>query len=320
MFRSWLVWIDSKDKKDLDLIISQLFDLDLNDIKKKYQVKRQYIITYQSYFCIEINAHSLIYLATLVCEGKRPYEALNISLQNSQTCEGVFRSARAISSITSAGVNFTILQFIKRANKLAALQNIKNSSHENHLRFPQHHKLAKTNQVTSTRQDKNALSKKSIENAVLKAYKYVSNLFSQMNLKTLLRKGHFISIDEMSNIVLSSLYDFWSSDLGTINSETRSNEIDSENEINNEDQSNIVYDSDEEFELNEYLNVSDDINVSSYQGMRLFDNVKQELAHSYFKVSVNNESKYLHKQAACWILEKDKTSLSSNRLSRVQGR
>ncbi|CAF4228614.1 unnamed protein product, partial [Rotaria magnacalcarata] len=88
-----------------------------------------------------------------------------------------------------------------------------------------------------------------------------------MNLKTLLRKGHFISIDEMSNIVLSSLDDFWSSDLGTINSETRSNEIDLENEINNENQSNMVYDSDEEFELNDHLNVSDDINVSSYQGM-----------------------------------------------------
>ncbi|CAF4321919.1 unnamed protein product, partial [Rotaria magnacalcarata] len=52
----------------------------------------------------------------------------------------------------------------------------------------------------------------------------------------------------MSNIVLSSLDDFWSSDLGTINGETRSNEIGSENEINNEDQSNMVYDSDEEFE------------------------------------------------------------------------
>ncbi|CAF4263126.1 unnamed protein product, partial [Rotaria magnacalcarata] len=79
-----------------------------------------------------------------------------------------------------------------------------------------------------------------------------------MNLKTLLRKGQFISIDEVSNIVLSSLDDFWSSDLGTINSETGSNEIGSENEINSEDQSNVVYDIDEEFELNDHLNVSDD--------------------------------------------------------------
>ncbi|CAF1342964.1 unnamed protein product [Rotaria sp. Silwood1] len=300
--------------------MSQLLNLDLNVIKTKYQVKRQYFITYQSYFCVEINAHSLIYLATLVCEGKLPFEALNISLQNSQTCEGMFRSARAISSISSAGVNFTILQFLKRTNKLTALQNIKSSSHENHLRFQQHHKLAKTNQVVSTRQDKNTLSKKSIENAVLKAYKHASNLFCKMNLKTLLRKGQFMSVDEMSRNVLSLLDDFWSSDLGKINSETGSNEIDSEIEVNNEDQSNVVYDSDEEFELNDHLDVSDDINVSSYQGIRLFDNIKQELTHSYFKVNVNNENKYLHKQAACWILEKDKTSLSSNRSSRVQGR
>ncbi|CAF4068242.1 unnamed protein product, partial [Rotaria magnacalcarata] len=191
IFRSKLVWIDSKDKKDLDLIISQLLNLDLNDIKKKYQVKRQYFITYQSYFCVEINAHSLIYLATLVCEGKLPFEALNISLQNSQTCEGMFQSSRA------------------------------------------------------------------------------------------------------------TLNDFWSSDLGIINSETGSNEIGSENEINSEDQSNVVYDIDEEFELNDHLNVSDDINVSSYQGIRLFDNVKQELAHSYFKVSVNNATNiYINKQHA----------------------
>ena len=118
----------------------------------------------------------------------------------------------------------------------------------------------------------------------------------------------------MSKIILSSLDRFWSSDLGTINSETRSNDIDSENEINNEDQSSMVYDSDEEFELNDSFNMLDDVNSS---GMHLFDNIKQELADSYFKV---NENKYLHKQAACWILEQEKTSLSSNRLSLVQGR
>ena len=100
----------------------------------------------------------------------------------------------------------------------------------------------------------------------------------------------------------------------------RSNDIDSENETNNEDQPTMVYDSDEEFELNDSFNVSDDVNSSAYQGMRLFDKLKQELADSYFKINVNNENKYLHKQAACWILEQEKTSLSSNRLSRVQGR
>ena len=47
--------------------------------------------------------------------------------------------------------------------------------------------------------------------------------------------------------------------------------------------------------------------------------LKWILVHSYFKVSVDNENKYLHKQAACWILEQHKTLLSSNRLLYVQG-
>ena len=112
-----------------------------------------------------------------------------------------------------------------------------------------------------------------------------------------------MSIDEMSKIILSSLDRFWSLDLSTINGETRSNDIDSENETNNEDQPSMVYNSDEEFELNDSFIVSDDVNSSAYQGMRLFDNIKQQLADSYFKVNVNNENKYPHKQAACWILE-----------------
>lgn len=286
----------------------------------KYQAKRQYFITYQSYFCVEINAHSLVYLASLVCEGKLPFEALNISLQNSQTCEGMFRSARAISSTSSAGVNFTILQFLQRVNKLTALQTIKNHSSANHLRFPQHHKLPRVNQFVPTHQYNNHLSKKSIENAVLKAYKYASDLFSELNLNRLPRKREPMTIDVMSRNVLALLDGFWSSDLGIINSQTETNETDSESEIFDEEQSNDTNYADEEFEYNDSLDVSDDVNASSYQGIRLFDNVKQELTNSYFKVNINNENKYLHKQTACWILEKDKASLSSNRLYPVQDR
>ena len=83
IFRSWLVWIDSNDKENLDLIISQILNLDLSVIKTKYQFKRQYFIMHQSYFCVEINAHCVIYLAKLVCEGKLSFEALDVSLQNS---------------------------------------------------------------------------------------------------------------------------------------------------------------------------------------------------------------------------------------------
>jgi hypothetical protein len=80
------------------------------------------------------------------------------------------------------------------------------------------------------------------------------------------------------------------------------------------------YDSDEEFELNDNLDVIDNVNISKNRGMRLFADIKQELCHTFFKVSSNNENKFLHKQAACWVLEKEKSSLSADRLSRVQGR
>ena len=80
------------------------------------------------------------------------------------------------------------------------------------------------------------------------------------------------------------------------------------------------YDSDEEFELNDNLDVIDNVNISKNRGMRLFADIKQELCHTFFKVRSNNENKFLHKQAACWVLEKEKSSLSADRLSRVQGR
>ncbi|CAF5142072.1 unnamed protein product, partial [Rotaria magnacalcarata] len=115
---------------------------------------------------------------------------------------------------------------------------------------------------------------------------------------------------------------FWSSDIDTINSQDGSRDIESENETNSaeENSSTNDCDSDEEFELNENLVMANDANISTYRGMRLIDDVKKELSHTFFKVNINKENKFLHKQAACWVLEKDKSSLSANRLSRVAGR
>ncbi|CAF1613125.1 unnamed protein product, partial [Rotaria magnacalcarata] len=79
-------------------------------------------------------------------------------------------------------------------------------------------------------------------------------------------------------------------------------------------------DSDEEFELNDNLYVINNSSISANRGIRLCDDVKEELWHAYFKVKINNENKFMHKQAACWALEKDKSLLSANRLLRVQGR
>ena len=76
-------------------------------------------------------------------EGKLPEEVLCVDRFHSQTCEAIFRSARALSSNSSSGVNFTVLQFLNLIEKLSLLQKIKNQHEQTTspiLRFPTHHK------------------------------------------------------------------------------------------------------------------------------------------------------------------------------------
>ncbi|CAF3356699.1 unnamed protein product [Rotaria socialis] len=199
----------SIDKKNLDLILSQVSNLDETSINTQSQTKRQYFITNQ--------AHCLVYIATLVSEGQLPNAALNIWLQNSPTCEGTFRSARAISSVFSAGVNFTVSQFLNRINKLSTLQGIKSNTNQNNLPFSQHHKLPKTSIGISNSSNATTLSKIAIENSVIQAYKYVAKLFSSLKVKEILRRGRIMSIEEISRMIAQELDKFWSSDINVLN-------------------------------------------------------------------------------------------------------
>jgi hypothetical protein len=57
---------------------------------------------------------------------------------------------------------------------------------------------------------------------------------------------------------------------------------------------------------------------SDFDRIRIVDRVNPALRQSYFKIKVNQNIKYLHKQSACWLLSKNITKLSSDRLSRVK--
>jgi hypothetical protein len=73
-------------------------------------------------------------------------ESLQIFLFNSQGCESTFRSARSMSGASSSIVNFSVTQFLRRAQKLSVLNRIKSEGETNSscdttsLRFPKHHK------------------------------------------------------------------------------------------------------------------------------------------------------------------------------------
>jgi hypothetical protein len=146
----------------------------------------------------------------------------------------------------------------------------------------------------------------------------VNKLFRPFKINEISRNGRILSIEELSDAVSRRLEEFWSID---IDSDSKV-DVDSDDETDCSLHKNRTnhYDSDEEFDLNDDLDIINNLNISTNRGMRLFDNVKGEHTHTFFRLSINNEEKFLHKQTGCWLLEKDKTSLSVDRLSRVKGR
>jgi hypothetical protein len=115
------------------------------------KTKRRFTITNPSLFSIEINADSLTYLILLAIDGQLPFDAPSIELLSSQSCESVFRSARAMSGVSSNIVNFTILDFLRRVDKISALQCIKTEQeYSTSLRFPKHHKHGKVTRGSSS--------------------------------------------------------------------------------------------------------------------------------------------------------------------------
>ena len=55
-----------------------------------------------------------------------------------------------------------------------------------------------------------------------------------------------------------------------------------------------------------------------FVGMKVFNTCQPQTEHSYFKVTINDDIKYMHKQTACWLLTGEKNKISNDRLLRVQ--
>ena len=120
--RFWRVWIDKMWKTRLDklsFVLTQGRNISQRASRTSTQ---QYSMTIPSIFSLELNAHCLVYLALLVAAGTLPEEVLSIDRFYSQTCEAIFRDARAFSSSSSCGVNFSVLRFINLSDKLSHFQ------------------------------------------------------------------------------------------------------------------------------------------------------------------------------------------------------
>lgn len=270
-----------------------------------------------------MNTHTMTYLTLLVINNQLPPEALRIWLFSSQTCESMFRTARSMSGPFSSIVNFSVAEFLRRAEKLSVLQTIKSEAESDasfSFHFPRHHKQTKLQHFTAIPCISNSLSSGDIEQIVRHAFADARELIASLNVSIFNKAVNSITMDEVSIFVKNHL-----EKTTQINDSSQAVSSDSDSESDDEqnsydaeyDSMSSVSDNNEEIADSECLS---NVSNCSFRGMRIYDSIKPSLAQSYFKVIVNGQNKYLHKQTACWLLMHAKSLLSSDRLKRVMNK
>ena len=254
-----------------------------------------------------------------------------------------------MSGVSSSIVNFTTFDFLRRADKISALQSIK-TEHESampgaSLRFPKHHKHGKITTDSARIATDYSLQCTDVERIVKNAFLAAYDLIKPMINQRVLKANGYGTIDGLSRVIRKR---FHSSKIRTPSSQqpldSKSSESESDQDDDEdayEDQNEDEDDSDEdeeesdedegasgsdvdvdveEEEQNESLeHIVLDSSDISFKGMRVKESIEPAKANSYFKVQRNsdNTNVYIHKQTAAWVLTNDKPSLSSDRLQRV---
>ena len=215
---------------------------------------------------------------------KIPWYVLSIDRFNSQSRENIFRLARAMTGVSSTMVNFTVYDFLRRADKISLLQSIKtenqNSINGNSIRFPNHHKHMKNNDgAVGLTSSNDLIQRHDIERVVNEAF-----IASRALVEPLISEG------------------------------------DDDDQYEDKQTDEINSDDDQETECIAELVL--DCSDASFNGMRVKETIETPKSFTYFEVRRRNDTKnvFIHKQTAAWLLSNEKTSLSSDRLKRVTQR
>ncbi|CAF1368504.1 unnamed protein product [Adineta ricciae] len=244
-----------------------------------------------------------------------PKQALiNINLFSSQPCESVFRAARLLSGSFSTMINFTVKNFVQRAQKLCILNQIKHNQLNNGLSFPVHHKH-KHDDLLTVADNLDEINTLDLEQIMSDAYEQAVNIVHHSNMLLELEENDMINLEILSKFIYNNLKKsskmFGHSSQATtyINEELESDD-DGEDEFYNQ---LLTFEDSNENNETEVLNTT----KSNFYGIKLVDCLNPALKHSYFRIKLKEKTKYLHKQSACWVLSNTKTKLSSDRVSRV---
>lgn len=312
--RLWLLWIEKMGKRQLDNLFIKLTK-DSNEYDNLPKSSAQYFLTPQAVYSIELNAHCLIFLILLVIEGKLPEEVLRVDQFHSQTCESIFRSARALSSNLFAGVNFTVHQFLNLSDKLSLFQKIRNQHEQipsGTLRFPMHHKNKQSHSFPGPSNMK-IPTQTEIEQTVVRAFSKATDYLEQVGVMKILSRNKLydmVGLNDYARVLFEEkgILDHFSQENG-----------DDEDDECPIDGSDANHDDDDDDDVFNVLRYPDDQCTSqpTIRTIRVCDSVPPHLFQSYFKVRINSKEKFIHKSTACWVLTEQNRKLSADRTKRV---
>ena len=92
-------------------------------------------------------------------------------------------------------------------------------------------------------------------------------------------------------------------------------------DVDGEDDNKDCYSSNDDYtDENENDDTQGSISTTKndFTGMKVCSKIESRMEHSYFKVTLNGYTKFMHKQTSCWLLTGEKSKLSNDRLLRVR--
>lgn len=289
-------------------MVYSFFELGRSWLKKsnKYTLSECFVST-NCYLCIELNAHSLVkQLLKLVDdleESKFGHYMFVPDLQGSQPCEDLFRQARSFSSMYSNVVNFTMLEFINRVNKIQLQADIiKNYSCE--INFPRF----EDNQNTGTEklQSTLKLSKAEIIAQIEKARCDLTADITSLGVDCTALDYHCQI--QPTKFEHEFAYEQLSDD--DMSDENVSDDGDIEKTIEDVDEL-------EEEDRRKLSGISGELLLQDYSRTGL--NVDEDDIYAIVTDSTGKEKK-VRKSAIVWYLNNNKSKLSSDRLHRVKAK
>ncbi|CAF2664039.1 unnamed protein product [Rotaria sp. Silwood2] len=238
-----------------------------------------------------------------------------------------------MSGVSSNIVNFSVLDFLRRADKITALQLIKTEQeYSSGLRFPKHHKHGKVTRDPSSSSSStftySSLRPVDIETIVEGAFATAYELIEPLIGKDTLQTSKYKTTASLSKLIIKH---YETSKLKSRSSQLQQVFDDPSEETNNEDEDEEDTDEEDtdeedaeeedtdEDEVQDLSHVLLDSSNASFRGMRVKESIDPKQSDSFFKVRRENDTTdvYIHKQTACWVLTNEKSSLSSDRLKRV---